>query len=43
MTSYYVATEPTNTATGVSSYVPVAAPSNQLQLGRQFVTNYVPK
>ena len=43
MTSYYVTNAPANTATGVNSYVPVAAPSDQLKLGRQFVVNYVPQ
>ncbi|WP_298289866.1 hypothetical protein [Thiomonas sp.] len=43
MTSYYVATEPSNTSTGVNSYVPSPAPSSQLKTGRAFVTGYVPQ
>jgi len=43
MTAYYVATQPSNTATGVSSYVPTPAPSSQLKTGRAFVTGYVPQ
>jgi len=43
MTAYYVATQPSNTSTGVSSYVPATAPSSQLKTGRAFVTGYVPQ
>ena len=43
MTAYYVTAEPSNTSTGVNSYVPVSAPSGQLKLGRSFVTGYVPR
>jgi hypothetical protein len=43
MTQYYVTAQPSNTSTGVSSYVPVVAPSSQLKTGRAFVTGYVPQ
>lgn len=43
MTAYYTTTQPTNTSTGVSSYVPTTAPSSQLKLGRAYVTGYVPQ
>jgi hypothetical protein len=43
MTAYYTTTQPNNTATGVSSYVPTTAPSDQLKLGRAYVTGYVPQ